>query len=92
MDYITRNDAVEVMNAATWGKSQREAIDEMMRISAADVIPVAWLEEQRKEIDSTGRFSNACALVIEKWRKRLNGKRETEAQDGVPEGDGADRD
>lgn len=39
-EYITKKEAMELLQNCLWGKSRREAIDDLLRIKPADVVKV----------------------------------------------------
>ena len=44
-EYITRDDATVLLKSCTWGKSQRQSIDELLRIEPAKALPYELLED-----------------------------------------------
>ena len=44
--YISQKDVLDLLNNCLWGKSRREAIDDLLRIPPSDVAPIVhgeWL-------------------------------------------------
>lgn len=44
-EYITRDAAMVLLKSCTWGKSQRQSIDELLRIEPAKALPYQALDD-----------------------------------------------
>ena len=50
-DYIRREDARKLLEEITWGKSRRQAMDELLKIPSADVVPTKWIRDMAKHME-----------------------------------------